>query len=99
MVFTDNERRRLMEAVTKIADRAAEVILEIYATDFEVRHKEDASPVTDADERAEELILPALLDLIPGVPAIGEEATSRGRVETAMGGTHWLVDQRVQVEV
>ena len=92
MVLTDNEHRRLMEAVTEIADRAAEVILEIYATDFEVRHKSDASPVTDADERAEELILPALLDLIPGVPAIGEEATSRGRTKTAIGRIFWLVD-------
>lgn len=81
-----------MEAATEIADRAGEVILEVYATDFDVRHKDDSSPVTEADERAEALILPALRELLPGVPAIGEEAVSGGREETVIGRTFWLVD-------
>lgn len=92
MVFSDNERYALMVAATKIADRAGEVILEVYGTDFDVRRKGDNSPVTEADERAEALILPALRDLLPGIPAIGEEAVSQGQAETVAGDVFWLVD-------
>ena len=81
-----------MLAATEIADRAGIVILDVYATDFDVCHKDDASPVTEADERAEALILPALRDLLPGIPAIGEEAVSQGLEETVIGRTFWLVD-------
>ena len=81
-----------MLAATEIADRAGIVILDVYATDVDVRHKVDASPVTEADERAEALILPALRDLLPGIPAIGEEAVSQGLEETVIGRTFWLVD-------
>tara|TARA_R110002126_G_scaffold7828_38_gene37950 strand:- start:3339 stop:4151 length:813 start_codon:yes stop_codon:yes gene_type:complete len=92
LTFSDTERRALMEAATDIADRAGEVILEVYNTDFDVRRKEDNSPVTEADERAEALILPALRDLLPGVPAIGEEAVSQGTSERMTGDVFWLVD-------
>ena len=92
MVFSQTECRQLMLAATEIADRAGEVILDVYATDFDVRHKDDASPVTEADERAEALILPALRTLLPGIPAIGEEAVSQGIEETVIGRTFWLVD-------
>lgn len=81
-----------MTAATDIADRAGEVILEVYETDFDVRRKGDNSPVTEADERAEALILPALRDLLPGIPAIGEEAVSQGTAEAVAGDVFWLVD-------
>lgn len=92
LVFSDNERHDLMMAATEIADRAGEVILEVYETDFDVRNKGDNSPVTEADERAEALILPALRKLLPGIPAIGEEAVSQGNAETVAGDVFWLVD-------
>ena len=92
MPFSEKDRRRLVEAATEIADRAGELVMEVYNSDFDVRHKTDASPVTEADERAEELILPALRLLLPGIPAIGEEAVAQGRDQTVSGGTFWLVD-------
>ena len=42
-----------------VARRAGEAILAIYETDFEVAAKADASPVTEADEAAEAVILEA----------------------------------------
>jgi 3'(2'), 5'-bisphosphate nucleotidase len=51
--------------------------MEVYASDFAVRTKSDASPVSEADERAEELLLAGLPDLLPGVPVVAEEAVSR----------------------
>jgi 3'(2'), 5'-bisphosphate nucleotidase len=92
LAFSDNERFALMTAATEIADRAGEVILEVYETDFDVRHKGDNSPVTEADERAEAHILPALRELLPGIPAIGEEAVSQGNAEVVAGDVFWLVD-------
>jgi 3'(2'), 5'-bisphosphate nucleotidase len=62
-----------------------------YRTDFAVRGKDDASPVTEADERAEALIVPALETLLPGVPVVAEEAVAAGRLP-ALGRRFWLVD-------
>ena len=92
MPFSAVDRRALMLAATDIADRAGRIVLDVYASDFDVRRKEDSSPVTEADERAEALILPALRALLPGIPAIGEEAVAGGAGETVTGETFWLVD-------
>ena len=62
----------LLESITNIARRAGEVILQVYATDFAVRGKDDASPVTQADEQAEALILESLAALAPGIPVVAE---------------------------
>tara|TARA_B100000686_G_C16795546_1_gene982034 strand:- start:2329 stop:3111 length:783 start_codon:yes stop_codon:yes gene_type:complete len=90
--FSTSDRHRILESITDIADQAGELILEIYRTDFNVRKKLDNSPVTEADERAEAFILPALRQLLPGVPAIGEESVSQNREENIQGNTFWLVD-------
>ena len=92
LAFSDIQRRDLLLAVTDIADRAGDVILDVYETDFDVRQKDDNSPVTEADEKAEALILPALRELLPGIPAIGEEAVAQNEAETVDGDTFWLVD-------
>ena len=47
----------LIAPVCAIARKAGDEILEIYGTDFAVRVKADASPVTDADEAAERIIV------------------------------------------
>ena len=84
----------LRESVTEIARQADQVILQVYATDFSVRGKTDASPVTEADERAEAVILQALARLSPDVPVVAEESVAAGRVLDigSAGGRFWLVD-------
>lgn len=91
-MFSEFERRELLKEISEVADRAGELILSIYETDFEVRQKNDKTPVTKADELSEALILPALRQLLPEVPAIGEEAVSQGREESVSGNLFWLVD-------
>ena len=63
----------------------------VYGHEVVARHKRDASPVTEADERAEALIMPALQQLAPGVPVVAEEAVAAGRVPV-VGERFWLVD-------
>src|SRR3546814_14652266 len=65
--------------------------MDVYSADFEVRSKADESPVTEADERAEQIILQGLARLSAGIPVISEEASSRG-VQVAAGELFWLVD-------
>jgi 3'(2'), 5'-bisphosphate nucleotidase len=81
----------LLDAVADIARRAGALILEVYATDFSVRGKADTSPVTEADERAEQLIVPALRALDATVPVVAEEAVAAGD-NPAVGEWFWLVD-------
>lgn len=81
----------MLEQITNIARDAGEVILEVYGTDFEVKGKADASPVTDADERAEACILAALAVLTPDIPVVSEEAAAEGGIPR-VGERFWLVD-------
>ena len=81
----------LLQRLIPIARAAGQVIMEIYATDFSVRGKSDASPVTEADERAEAVILSALAELTPDIPVISEEAAAAG-VIPEVADRFWLVD-------
>jgi 3'(2'), 5'-bisphosphate nucleotidase len=77
--------------VIRVTRQAGDVVMAVYATDFAVRGKGDSSPVTEADERAEAVIVPALEALLPGVPVVAEEAVAGGKVPQ-VGERFWLVD-------
>ena len=81
----------LLDEVIRIARAAGDVIMAIYATDFAVRGKSDASPVTEADERAEAVITQGLRSLAPGVTIVAEEAVAGGD-RPEVGRWFWLVD-------
>ena len=84
-----------LQAVLRlIAERAGQVILTYYAegADIAVRTKDDASPVTVADEAAEAFILQALETLTPEIPVVAEEAMAAGSRPDISGGLFWLVD-------
>jgi 3'(2'), 5'-bisphosphate nucleotidase len=91
-VASELDPRILLESVRDVARRAGDVILDIYNSDFEVRRKDDASPVTEADEAAERVILPELRALTPEIPIIAEEEVAAGRADTLSGECFWLVD-------
>jgi 3'(2'), 5'-bisphosphate nucleotidase len=81
----------LLAQLTPLIRDAGRVIMEIYATDFDVARKGDASPVTAADERAEAVILAGLARIAPGIPVVAEEEVAAGRVPQ-VGERFWLVD-------
>ena len=81
----------LIDPLLDLARAAGAVILQVYAGDFAVRGKADASPVTQADEDAERVILAGLAQLDPTTPVVAEEAVAAGRVPQ-VGERFWLVD-------
>jgi 3'(2'), 5'-bisphosphate nucleotidase len=85
------DRKSLLDALLPEVRAAGEVILEIYATDFAVRGKDDASPVTVADERAEVVLIKALARITPDIPVVAEEAVAAGHIPE-VGAVFWLVD-------
>lgn len=82
----------LATSIRDIAVRAGEEIMAVYEGAIEVREKEDKSPVTDADDRAERLILDALGRLDPSLPVVAEESAAKGQVPELGNGPFWLVD-------
>lgn len=84
-------RAELLELLLPVARAAGQAIMDIYATDFAVRGKSDASPVTEADEKAEAVILPHLARLTPDILVVSEEEASAGRIPN-VAGRFWLVD-------
>ena len=85
------DHRRLLEELGETAREAGAAILEIVRRGFDVEHKQDSSPVTEADRAAELIILAALARAAPGVPVIAEEEVAAGRIP-AHGDTYFLVD-------
>lgn len=90
--MADIDRKKLAADLCGIAERAGAEILEIYNSDFEVRGKTDSSPVTDADERGERLIMAELAKVAPDIPIVAEEAASAGTVPDIEGKSFFLVD-------
>jgi 3'(2'), 5'-bisphosphate nucleotidase len=75
-----SDTRALLQPLIYTAIRAGGAIMAVYGTDFSVRDKADASPVTEADEAAEKIILAELATLAPDIPVVAEESVAAGRV-------------------
>lgn len=82
----------MLEIFEKAAIAAGQAILEVYQAGANVKLKKDASPVTEADERAEEIILAALADALPDIPVVAEESVAAGKVPDIRGKSFILVD-------
>lgn len=74
------------------AHAAGRVILEVYARGCAVETKPDATPVTEADIRAEDTILALLSRDLPDIPVVAEEQVAAGRVPDVSGGRFLLID-------
>jgi 3'(2'), 5'-bisphosphate nucleotidase len=86
-----NDASRLLSDLVATADAAGEVIMKLYGS-ADIRAKSDASPVTEADEAAEALILARLAELAPEIPVVAEEKTAKGDTPEHVGRQFWLVD-------
>lgn len=82
---------RLIEALTPAVREAGELIERIRASGIVSRDKADLSPVTEADERAEQLLTAAIAAADPGALIVGEEAHAAG-VKPDPAARFWLID-------
>ena len=87
-----NKPGELLQPVVELARAAGVQILKIYAQDFSVEHKDDRSPLTEADMAAHHTIVAGLQSLAPGVPILSEEEAAIPYAERSQWHTYWLVD-------
>jgi 3'(2'), 5'-bisphosphate nucleotidase len=78
--------------LAEICEAAAALILPLWRSGLAVTHKADESPVTEADQRGEALILKALAERFPDIPVISEEDASEFGTPDAIGPRFFLVD-------
>jgi len=83
---------RLQQDVLDISRRAGEAILQVYGQEIIVEHKEDASPLTQADLASHHLIIEALHALTPLVPVLSEESAALDFSTRSRWSEYWLVD-------
>jgi 3'(2'),5'-bisphosphate nucleotidase len=69
---------QIAEIFAELVVEAAVVVMGVYAGEAHAREKADRSPVCDADEKAEAVILAGLKARLPHLPVLAEEAASRG---------------------
>jgi 3'(2'), 5'-bisphosphate nucleotidase len=79
----------LVDLMNRAAIAAAEVILEVYHRQVVAMVKADGSPVTEADQRAEAIILDYLAET--GLPVLAEESVAAGRIPE-LGERYFVVD-------
>lgn len=88
----DSYLREWSEAVLQLAQRAGERIMEVYATDFNVEHKDDKTPLTQADMAAHNTIVSGLKQITPTLPVLSEESAHVSFEERKQWQRYWLVD-------
>jgi 3'(2'), 5'-bisphosphate nucleotidase len=82
----------LLEQVLAIAEEAGRAILAVYETDFAVAHKDDSSPLTQADLAAHRCIVVRLEALEPRYPCLSEEAADIPYETRRAWSRYWLID-------
>ena len=83
------DSKNLAQTLIPVAQEAGAAIMDVYGR-AEAQFKADGSPVTQADEAAEALILPALKAVTPEITIISEENAASHVL--AAPETFWLVD-------
>lgn len=83
---------QLLHDTVALAREAGRAVLGVYASSFTVQAKEDASPLTEADLRSQEILLRGLQRLAPEVPVLSEEADAAPYAKRARWDWLWVVD-------
>jgi 3'(2'),5'-bisphosphate nucleotidase len=89
--IASKSRDVIARALARAALAAGPAVMEEYARQAGARSKADGSPVTAADERAEEIIRDWLSRVAPTTPIVAEEAAAAG-CSLDVGARFFLVD-------
>ncbi|MQB21408.1 3'(2'),5'-bisphosphate nucleotidase [Agrobacterium tumefaciens] len=70
----------MLESLIAAALSAGREIMAVHAAGPQVTYKNDCSPVTEADQRAEDIILSSLARHYPDIPVVAEESAASGHI-------------------
>ena len=80
----------LYKPLKKIVQNAANAIMDVYKKDeFNSEIKSDGSPVTEADNNANKIIIAALKEITPNIPIVSEE-TYKKELDIPTSHIGWL---------
>jgi len=82
----------LSTALLPIVARAGAAIMRVYDSGFSVHHKDDDSPLTQADLESQQIILDGLAVLTPDIPILSEESAQAPWSERQSWRELWVVD-------
>lgn len=82
----------LLADVCRLGRIAGAAIMAVYSTEFEVEHKDDASPLTAADMAAHHALVDGLGQLHPRLPILSEESAQVPYEERRAWRRYWLID-------
>jgi 3'(2'), 5'-bisphosphate nucleotidase len=81
----------MLDIVIRTAHAAGEEIMRIYAEPFDFVHKDDQTPVTEADFAAERVIVRLLTEAFPHIPIVSEETAPEDGFKPP-AARFWCVD-------
>jgi 3'(2'), 5'-bisphosphate nucleotidase len=81
-----------IQDIITIAKEAGSVIMQVYKQDFEVEYKQDRSPLTLADKKANDIIESGLSQLSIKLPILSEEGKKTPYEERKHWKYFWLID-------
>lgn len=84
--------QQLLLQITEVSRLAGHAIMDIYRQGIEVTHKEDDSPLTQADLASHAIILQKLHELTPRIPCLSEEAADIDFATRSSWQEYWLID-------
>jgi 3'(2'), 5'-bisphosphate nucleotidase len=82
----------LRESLLQLARDAGTAIMRVYVRDFDVEHKDDHSPLTEADMASHHLISDVLAQVAPQWPLLSEESAAIDWSVRQQWQRYWLVD-------
>jgi 3'(2'), 5'-bisphosphate nucleotidase len=81
-----------IQDIVTIAKEAGSAIMQVYKQDFEVEYKQDNSPLTLADTKANDIIKDGLNHLLVSLPILSEEGKEISYEDRKHWEYFWLVD-------
>lgn len=84
--------RQWLPSILDLAEDAGRRIMDVYSGEYYIEHKENNTPVTDADYAAHHAILAGLAVLTPDLPALSEESEDIPFEQRSQWQTYWLID-------
>ena len=92
MTISPSELSAILGVAEQLAIHAGAEILEVRQRGCVTNAKADGSPVTEADQRGERVIVEGLAKHFPSVPIVAEEMAAAGLAPSALGPAFFLVD-------